>query len=153
MPLAPTPGFSLALEVWEPVGPTWRHICTACKSERGNIPRGKPFTNEIQKLRGKFFSFLRGQDTELHTCSWHTALGHQAGSRTCCQGAANLEMYLWTDLIFLLSSISLSLTSASRRNHSTYGCASSSRFWGSQTQRYHGCSAGYPFLSQSCTRA
>lgn len=97
-PSPPAHAICLSLPPGAPLSP-WRcenlwdppvaHTCTNWKSEGGNTACGKPFTDEIQKLRVKFFSLLslvgRGLswDTEFHTRFWETALRDRAVSCTC----------------------------------------------------------------------
>lgn len=87
--------------LWDPPN---AHTCTIWKSEGVNVPWGKAFINEIQKLKGKSSSFLPldrlSWDAVLYPSSWETALGNQAINCTCYQGVASLEMYPWTDFSF-----------------------------------------------------
>lgn len=124
--------------LWDPLD---AHTCTIWKFGEVNIPWGKAFTSEIQKLRGtsspSFEWIVLGCSTLAILLE--DSFRKSSNQFTYYKGVASLEMYPWTDLlvIFHLSSIPLPLTSAfwnctSWKHNGIWAFASSSRFWSTQ---------------------
>lgn len=72
--------------LWDPFA---AHTYTTWEFWGVNVPQGKAFTNEIQKVRGKCSSFLWVDCPGIWyftPSTWETALENQAVSWTCYQG-------------------------------------------------------------------